>query len=366
MSRALEATAPGKLVLLGEYTVLFGAPALVMAIDRRARVVLEPSSDTRWHAESPGLVPGRAAFEVGPDGGVRWEDPGAAEGLALVTGLFRDLSRTGLLDPAGLPPQILILDTRAFFGGDIPGRPKLGLGSSAALTVALAAGLLDLAGDGNVPGPGTILGPLVEAHRGLQGGRGSGIDVAASLLGGVLRYELDSRGSQPHAVPVSLPPELRLRFVWTGRAASTGGFLSRLERSLVLRETGTVACLDELGKLSARGLDELAGDRLPDFLDTVRSFTGTLERLGALMGSPILSPEHRRLRELASEAGVAYKPSGAGGGDFGIVFGTEEDRLGRFTRAASLEGFRPTTLREDPVGAVCSADSPVPSKPTDV
>ncbi len=35
------ADAPGKLVLLGEYAVLEGAPGLVVAVDRRARVVLE-------------------------------------------------------------------------------------------------------------------------------------------------------------------------------------------------------------------------------------------------------------------------------------------------------------------------------------
>jgi phosphomevalonate kinase len=32
------ASAPGKLILTGEYAVLFGAPALVMAVDRRATV----------------------------------------------------------------------------------------------------------------------------------------------------------------------------------------------------------------------------------------------------------------------------------------------------------------------------------------
>ncbi len=357
MSRSLEATAPGKLVLLGEYAVLSGAPALVMAVDRRARVVLEPSFDTRWHAESPGLVPGRAAFEVGPDGGVRWEDPGAAEGLALVTGLFRGLSRTGLLDPASLPPQILTLDTRAFFGGDIPGRPKLGLGSSAALTVAAATALIALDGGGRAPGAGSLLEPLVEAHRGLQGGRGSGVDVAASLFGGVLRYELDVEVGRPRAAPLSLPPGLHLRFVWTGRAASTAGFLARLHRALAREMRATRSRLEELGVLSARGIDHLAGTRVRDFLDTVRAFDDAMDALGDLLGAPILSPEHRRLRELASEAGVAYKPSGAGGGDFGVAFGQDPDDLERFTGAAAREGFPALPLHGDPRGVLCDATS---------
>ena len=38
MSGVTVATAPGKLFLTGEYVVLGGAPALVLAVDRRARV----------------------------------------------------------------------------------------------------------------------------------------------------------------------------------------------------------------------------------------------------------------------------------------------------------------------------------------
>jgi mevalonate kinase len=39
----IVASAPGKAVLLGEYIVLDGAPALVMACERRCRAVIGPS-----------------------------------------------------------------------------------------------------------------------------------------------------------------------------------------------------------------------------------------------------------------------------------------------------------------------------------
>ena len=38
----IEVSAPGKLILFGEYAVLFGAPAAVAAVDRRAVVTLLP------------------------------------------------------------------------------------------------------------------------------------------------------------------------------------------------------------------------------------------------------------------------------------------------------------------------------------
>ena len=39
---ALTVLAPGKLVLVGEYAVLDGAPAIVAAVDRGVRCVLSP------------------------------------------------------------------------------------------------------------------------------------------------------------------------------------------------------------------------------------------------------------------------------------------------------------------------------------
>jgi phosphomevalonate kinase len=41
------ARAPGKLVALGEYAVLDGAPAVVLAIDRYVEASIEPSTDGR-------------------------------------------------------------------------------------------------------------------------------------------------------------------------------------------------------------------------------------------------------------------------------------------------------------------------------
>jgi hypothetical protein len=65
---------------------------------------------------------------------------------------------------------------------------------------------------------------------------------------------------------------------------------------------------------------------------------------------PILSEEHRRLRGLAEGCGVHYKPSGAGGGDFGIGFASDLDAAEEFADGVVTEGFRAIDLRIDGIG----------------
>ncbi len=348
----VEATAPGKLVLLGEYAVLEGAPAVVAAIDRRARVRVRPADGDRWRVVAPGLLEGAVAVSLGPDGGVGREEPDASGRLALLDALLRAMAVDGPVDPRELPPLELELDTTAFFHRDDPARPKLGLGSSAALTVALASALAGAAAAGGVPEPaGGWLPVLIALHRRAQGGRGSGVDVAASLLGGTLRYRLGP-GGRPEAAPVALPPGVRLRFVWTGRPTGTAGFLARLERALAEGGGGARRRLDALAALARRGVEALDAERAGAFLEVVDAYREGMAALGREAGIPILGPEHERLAASAAELGVAYKPSGAGGGDLGVALATDPAALERFVRSAGEAGFAVPDLAVAREGAV--------------
>ncbi len=97
------------------------------------------------------------------------------------------------------------IDTRALFEPD--GR-KRGLGSSAAMTVALTA-VWPVAAGRPRTNAADILRHAVEIHRLAQGGTGSGYDVATSALGG---HVLFTGGREPTASRVDLPwlPPMRL------------------------------------------------------------------------------------------------------------------------------------------------------------
>jgi phosphomevalonate kinase len=341
-------SAPGKLVLLGEYAVLFGHPAVVAAVNRRARVEVRPSDGSRWQVSAPGYAEAPGAFEIRADG-VRWLEPADQEAgrWALVEQVFSWLPSVGV-DLAAGEPASLVLDTRAFFHDGAGGPAKLGLGSSAALAVALAAALLRRSG-----GAAPSLGALLDLHRRFQGGRGSGVDLAAALAGGILEYRIADGGAVPVAVPLTLPEGLHTVVAWTGRSTSTARFLERLDRCLADGDRSAAAALADLGGVAGEGVAHLRAGAVSRWLDDVDSFVAGLESLGEAAGIDILSEAHRELRRLARAAGLRYKPSGAGGGDVGVAFTDDPGAAAVFAGAATGAGFEVLGLGWDPAGLRC-------------
>jgi phosphomevalonate kinase len=349
----LQRSAPGKLVLLGEYAVLFGHPSLVMAVNRRARVELRPSEDGRWSSTAPGYADSPVFFDITCDRGLRWaaETADRAGRFELLEGVLTRLASAGLIDPGTLEPASVVLDTREFFRNTPAGPVKLGLGSSAALTVALASAAMAWGGadDPGTPEP-ERLRRAIELHRSFQRGRGSGVDVAASLMGGVVEYRLDDNGAVAVARTVELPRDLRLVPVWTGRPAATSVFLARLARRVGDETGAVVAVLAELGRAAESGIDNLRGGNLPGALADVDRFAEAMEELGRAAGLDILSAEHRQLGRLAHRVGVRYKPSGAGGGDFGIGWSDDPAAAAAFVSAAADAGFPTPALAPECTG----------------
>jgi phosphomevalonate kinase len=307
----IRGLAPGKVVLWGEYAVLAGAPALVMAVDRFASCEIHPGGDV-WEFDAAGFAAPRAS--ITRDRLLAHEAPPADSVWHTVWHVLRGLACGDL--PTGGQVK---LDTRSFHQGD----SKLGLGSSAAICVAAYGAFARLLGQ--TP---THAG-AVAAHRHMQAGAGSGIDVAASWYGGTVRFQR----AAPDAVsaePWRLPPDAHPTFVWTGRSARTVDHLGRFRGWL---EAGDRAPLDTLCTASRRLFDDA------DFWPALTDYGAALAALDAAADLGIFSPEHLRLRELAIDAGVFYKPCGAGGGDLGAVFSPDPDARQRFASAAARHGF---------------------------
>jgi len=296
-----DASAPGKVVLCGEYAVLDGAPAVCMATDRRARVTTTDFQGN-WHrVRAPGYssVEGRFIADAAT---VSWLQ--GADEFRIVDAVWR----TAGWDGKG--HLSIDLDTRAFV--DDASGEKIGLGSSAALSVALVAALSESS---------DVLATAMQAHSEFQRGLGSGVDIATSATGGLIEYRMDGAT----VVPLPWPDGLSYRLIWTGKPADTRMKLAQLEQA------GPRASRNALVTAAERMATAWSSARMvmheyPRYIDTLRKFSVDHD-LG------IFDAGHDELAAAAAAAGLVYKPCGAGGGDVGILLGLSDGQLDDFVAA---------------------------------
>ena len=311
----ITATAPGKAVVCGEYVVMRDAPAIAAAVDRRVSVSLEESSGECHSISAPGYLEGNWSFRLNETGEFAWQEPlPGSSSFSLVEEIWKSFAAV-----AWTPLQ-LVIDTREFC--DAATGLKLGLGSSAAVSVALAA------------------------HDRFQGGRGSGIDVATCLHGGVIFY----RRAATEARQVGWPAGLHYRFLWSGRAVVTAEKLAKLSGP-----TGQDAASESMNRLSGHaekvsvawslGDSRQVLEAFPAYIDALRQFSIDHD-LG------IFDAGHEELAQQANDNGIVYKPCGAGAGDIGIVLAACEHAVDEFCEWARQKDFHVLDIALDDQGVL--------------
>lgn len=334
----VSAQAPGKMILLGEYAVLEGAPAMVCAVNRYARVQAQNTVSTIHNVEAVSLGVNGEPFVLNAYGKVRFNpqaDPASIKRLGFFAKLFESLY--GRL-ASGAQGVKLSLDTADFYSQQV--HAKLGFGSSAALTVAMASALSKLF-EGTLPDKKTVLKLALEAHYYAQGKVGSGIDIAASVYGGILEYRKEPGQSIPEREPQTVPfwNDLFILVVWTGKSVSTRLMISAVNTLKTDNRVLFNSIIRDLTVLSETGIEAYRSKNMSSFMKTIKEYHQTMDRLGKEAGADIVSVEHQALFQLCQADGAAYKPSGAGGGDIGIVFCTETKQVERLERKIAEEGF---------------------------
>lgn len=286
----MKASAPGKLVLLGDYAVLDGGEALVAAVDRRATGALDPEA-------------------------------GGSEVVDAVLARARTL---GYEVPGGVR-----VDTSGFIG---PGGQKLGIGSSAAVAV-VAAALATGRGDE------ACFEVALDGHRDAAGGVGSGIDVAASFFGGVI-----ATAHQPapvEALPSAIPG-LTLSVLYANESASTRALVEACRRAPDWKRW-----VEVMRPLAAAGIAAWRAGQADAFLSVVARYGRAMQGLGRDAGVPVVTETIEAIQRLAAERGGAAKPSGAGGGDVVVLFARDPEVGPRVAEAA---GARFIPIAVDPYG----------------
>jgi phosphomevalonate kinase len=320
----IQASAPGKVIIAGEYAVLDGAPAICMAVDRRAHVAITSSDNEHHSVLAPGFSELVGRF-TSRQGRVDWIE-GAAD-FALLDAVWQEL------DPGITDNLAIVLDSNEFI--DAASSTKIGIGSSAALTVALAAALVLAAGDDQ-----SIHRSAAAAHRRLQGGAGSGVDIACSLAGGIVEFRMGDEAVRA----LQWPDELHYALLWSGVAADTAGKLDQLSN------VDACASRAELVAASARVADIWSDAQPQAIIEELRAYTAVLRRFDIDHELGIFDAGHAALAEQAESSEIVYKPCGAGGGDLGIVIATDAAQITVFVDTAREHNFKHLHMAIDATG----------------
>lgn len=280
------AWAPGKIVISGAYSVLEGAPALVGAVDRY--VVADASRRSAIVSEEV-----LAAYRSGAIDIIPWFDAG---GL-----------RTRLPDGT----------TR-----------KVGLGSSAAILVASIASVFSSRISDENELRKAVMSTALAAHHEAQP-LGSGIDVAASVHGGIVRCVKRDGGLD--VTLATLPDGLVYEVFACPVAASTGQLLEKIQ---TFKQAEPSVYRTHMDIAIEGACDAAATNDADAFIKAVSKQIEALANLGKAAGAQIVIRSVAELHTQAAGEGAVFGPSGAGGGDVALWIGKARPSEAFLSRAA--------------------------------
>ena len=337
MGGIMKAVAPGKLILSGEHSVVYGCPALAMAVNRNAETVVEMGGTDGIAFDLPDVAEGKMSFT---EHALREFHTRAKR--AYDDFLAGKLSiREVLKKPVDLFQfaYITVLDglhVKAQNGLTVRMHSNIpigcGMGSSAASILSVLRGLGHYYRVEFRPEWYRRYGLEVEN---LQHGKSSGLDTYVSMHGGCVMY----REGEAEEMPL---PRMPLYIVNTGRPESTTGeAVSEVARRTGGRGARTWADFEDVTERMRKAVE---GDDFRGFRRAVRENERLLEGLGVVPGKVA-----EFAREIEEEGGGA-KICGAGsvrGEGGGMVLVTAKESPAAI---CAKYGYEMMTVRPDPLG----------------
>jgi mevalonate kinase len=321
--RIAKASAPAKVILFGEHFVVYGEPAIVLAINKRVHVQAELREDNQIYINSHTLKTS-GFFRADQFMAEKGEKPEAERKLQpLKVVVQRLLEKSN--EKAGVNVEI-----KSF----IP--VAVGLGSSAAVAASVAAAVSQLL---NITlSKKEIFQLAYEAER-LVHGTPSGIDPAISTYGGVLWFQKDE-GFKPLEIEADIP----LVIGNTGVQRSTGNLVGLVRERWSRYPTIMRPIVKAGGEVVKQAVDALARGNLTVLGELMNINQALLSAIG------VSSEPLEKLIQAAKKAG-AYGAKLTGGGGGGCIIAiASRNKLERVADAIKKAGGQAFTVQKTDEG----------------
>jgi mevalonate kinase len=278
MKMAYKASAPGSLMVFGEYAVLQGKPAIVCAVDKRIAVTVAERADNKILIHSP--THGNFATTLA--------DLIITKPFQFVLGTLKQLQ-------SKLKHGYEITIVSEF-------SDKMGLGSSAAVTVALLTALAQALNLNMTVHDVIRQGRMIVRH--VQGGLGSGADIAASTLGGMVAYQ--TQPLQAEKIAITHPMTL----LYAGFKTPTAEAIKMVQARFATHASLLRSLMQSIGQCGSDAIIALRKQDWQTFGELMKIQQGLMEALGVNM--PVLREMVEELQKQPMILGAKISGSGLG------------------------------------------------------
>ncbi len=303
MKKVIRTSAPGKLMLFGEHSVVFGHPCIVTAVDRRLSITIEENGEELFVLDAPDL------------------------GLRAYSKNIKDLGNQDL------PKEVSFIENcYKFFLEKYPQKKTIhvcsqnefkssyGLGSSSASTVAFAKALSEFY---EVPMTNDQLFQLCYKTVLEVQGVASGFDIAAAIWGGTIYFTPLNANTKNHKLIEQIELEsLPFLVGYTGIKADTATLVRMVQNLANQHQDFTTDIFTKITLLvqqAKRSLKSQDWTHLGSLMDQNQNLLRQLR---------VSSIELENLIVASKAAGaMGAKLSGAGGGDCMLALTGHNDRL---------------------------------------
>lgn len=346
LPESITVSAPGKMILAGEWAVLEkNCPCLVAAVDYRVKATIKESKSYLLTSKEIGAKIFPVLFEENIFFSGSFVPEKMRSRYFFLEHAYLMTAR--YLREKKIAKRIFALEIKSGFKNNRGG--KLGFGSSAAVTAAAVAAILAFHGVGiqSAAGQMTVFKLASLAHYLAQGKKGSCFDVAASTFGGLLLYEAFdqkevlenlARGNLKDSVKkkwpsliikkLTWPPCLRLIVGDSGQSASSPLLISRFKKFRVRKEKIFHAVALKIRKVVLKLMGAIKTNDEKEILRLIRKNRRLLQELAKKAKINLETRKLKLMADSAESAGLAGKFSGAGGGDIGFAacFSAKEEK----------------------------------------